>query len=558
MPLSERAKHGLALLDADGIGDRPILFITHSMGGLLVKQMIRHGIDLGDVRWKAIADRTKGVCFIATPHSGADLANYIKFLTTFLATVAVSDLKANDSRLMELNQWYRHHAFTRFKTEVYCERKVTGWKGLGVIVVDERSADPGLPGVVPVPLDEDHLSICKPASRENLLYKRVRRFVKENLISTRSGSDHPYTNSATSTIAGRSTGSPAKQFGVPNIPDLPFLGREANLQDLKERLGIASSGAPAAGVPRLVAVRGWPGVGKTSIVLRLAHESDVLERFCDGVVWTSLGEDVEASMLIDKIARCCQHFGSSAALAARKPAEASEELMDLLRHKQVLLIVDDVWDLEDAAFFQKATPPFGALLITTRERRTAEDLARDNVCHLPELEENDALELLDRLAPGLVTQYRNLCTVLIRNLGCLPLGIHVAGMMMARERGIGLDVEGLLAELCADTSMILTEKAPTDRVDLDGYVRPTVQYILQRSVERLEVRTRFCFACLSMFPPKPNTFGLAAMQAMWGASDSEAKSTVRELVARGLLEPVGGYRYQMHDLLLALARRLVR
>jgi pimeloyl-ACP methyl ester carboxylesterase len=185
MPLSDRAKNALALLDADGIGERPIVFITHSMGGLLVKQMIRHGLDLGDPRWKAIADQTKGVCFIATPHSGADLANYIKFLATFLATVAVSDLKANDSRLMELNQWYRNHAFTRFKSEVYCEKKVTGWKGLGVIVVDDRSADPGLPGVVPIPLDEDHLSICKPDSRESLLYKRVRRFVAECLRNPR-------------------------------------------------------------------------------------------------------------------------------------------------------------------------------------------------------------------------------------------------------------------------------------------------------------------------------------------------------------------------------------
>ena len=251
-------------------------------------------------------------------------------------------------------------------------------------------------------------------------------------------------------------------------------------------------------------------------------------------------------------------FRLSAALAARKPAEASDEPTDLLRHKQVLLIVDDVWDLEDAAFFQRATPSLGALLITTRERQTAEDIARDNVCHLPELEENDALELLDRFGAGLVAQYRDRCTVLIRNMGCLPLGIHVAGMMLARERAIGLNAESLLDQLYADTARILAEKAPPDRVDLDGYVRPTVHYILERSIERLEVRTRFCFACLSMFPPKPNTFDLAAMQGLWDASDSEAKSTVRELVARGLLEPVGGYRFQMHELLLALARRLVR
>lgn len=181
MPLFDRAKHALALLDIEGIGERPIIFITHSMGGLLVKQMVQNGLTLGDARWKAITDRTRGVSFIATPHSGADLANYVKFLAKFLATVAVEDLKANDPLLRALNEWYRNHAFTRFKTEAYCEKKVTGWKGLGVIVVDDRSADPGIPGVSLIPMDDDHLSICKPESRGSLLYKRVLRFVKECL-----------------------------------------------------------------------------------------------------------------------------------------------------------------------------------------------------------------------------------------------------------------------------------------------------------------------------------------------------------------------------------------
>jgi hypothetical protein len=181
MPLSDRAKNALAVLDTDGIGERPIVFITHSLGGLLVKQMIQNGMNLGVPRWEAITAQTRGVCFIATPHTGAELASFMKFLSRFLTTVAAKDLEANDPHLRSLNEWYRNHAYTRFKTEAYCEKKVTGWKGLGVIVVDDRSADPGIPGVSPIPLDDDHLSICRPISRESLLYKRVRRFVGDCL-----------------------------------------------------------------------------------------------------------------------------------------------------------------------------------------------------------------------------------------------------------------------------------------------------------------------------------------------------------------------------------------
>jgi hypothetical protein len=31
-----------------------------------------------------------------------------------------------------------------------------------VIVVDEASSDPGIPGVVPIPLDENHATIASP------------------------------------------------------------------------------------------------------------------------------------------------------------------------------------------------------------------------------------------------------------------------------------------------------------------------------------------------------------------------------------------------------------
>ncbi|EXJ14094.1 hypothetical protein D779_2979 [Imhoffiella purpurea] len=45
--------------------------------------------------------------------------------------------------------------------------------------VDATSAEPGLPNEVAVPLDEDHISICKPSSREAQLYKSLLRWLDE-------------------------------------------------------------------------------------------------------------------------------------------------------------------------------------------------------------------------------------------------------------------------------------------------------------------------------------------------------------------------------------------
>ena len=40
MPLWDRAKSVLLQLEVAGIGDRPLVFVTHSMGGLLIKQLL--------------------------------------------------------------------------------------------------------------------------------------------------------------------------------------------------------------------------------------------------------------------------------------------------------------------------------------------------------------------------------------------------------------------------------------------------------------------------------------------------------------------------------------
>ncbi|MES0114294.1 MULTISPECIES: AAA-like domain-containing protein [unclassified Mesorhizobium] len=179
MELPDRAGNMLAALDAERLEGTPLVFVCHSLGGLLIKQLLRASFDRPGQRVGQFLHRTQGVAFLATPNSGSDVASWAdKFRTLLGASAAIQDLKADTAALRDLSSWYRDHAPQEdIATLVFFETRPTR----GVKIVDPSSADPGIPYVQPIAYDGDHLTIAKPASREDLVYKQVRRLVEDRL-----------------------------------------------------------------------------------------------------------------------------------------------------------------------------------------------------------------------------------------------------------------------------------------------------------------------------------------------------------------------------------------
>ena len=210
MPLFDRANNVLAELQAAGIGGRPICWVTHSMGGLLVKKMLRNADSLA-AEFRSFSDTTRGVVFIGTPHTGSDLASLSRYLGFILRlSAAAKELQPLSAQLLELNTWYReNHRRLGVATQVYFETQTTK----GVWVVDRGTADPGLEGVTPIGLDADHLSICKPSGKDDLIYKRTMAFIRSALAPQTANTDGRPQASAHAAVAAQGHPDPTASRG---------------------------------------------------------------------------------------------------------------------------------------------------------------------------------------------------------------------------------------------------------------------------------------------------------------------------------------------------------
>jgi pimeloyl-ACP methyl ester carboxylesterase len=243
MPLADRAISTLVLLESYGVGkEKPVIFITHSLGGLLVKEMLRKATDNSVPEGQQLAAHTRGVVFLSTPHSGSDLANFVAFLKFLLPTVSVDELRPQEPRLRELNTWYRNNVSRLgIETQVYCERKPTkagqGWfKGrFEAMVVDANSSDPGITGVTAVPLDEDHISISHPV-RDGVLYRRIKEFVSKGLSGTTKKSETAAVSTTTEENPGTVPQSEQSILQGENV------GRDVNIRSIHQTGNNQNSG----------------------------------------------------------------------------------------------------------------------------------------------------------------------------------------------------------------------------------------------------------------------------------------------------------------------------
>lgn len=166
LDLYEVSKACINLLETAEMFKKPLALVAHSLGGLLVKQMLQTAQHFE--HWKELVKAINKVIFFATPHNGSGLASALNYVFPRLTSNNIDTLIKNSPRLIELNDSFRSIGKqNKISVDSFYETKFTR----GLFVVSRSSADPNFPSCIPIPaVGCNHLDIIRPKNKESQVY----------------------------------------------------------------------------------------------------------------------------------------------------------------------------------------------------------------------------------------------------------------------------------------------------------------------------------------------------------------------------------------------------
>ena len=196
-------------------------------------------------------------------------------------------------------------------------------------------------------------------------------------------------------------------------------------RDLKARL--LPTGPTEPGVLALCALQGMGGIGKSTLAAALAHDPEVQDRFPDGVLWATLGQQPDILPLLSGWVQALGDYQFKPLVVEI----ASAHLRSLLQDKAALIVVDDVWAPAHVPPFLVGGPSC-RVLITTR-RATVADVAGAGQIPLGVLTPEQSLVLLAyHLGRDLGPAERDDARQLAEAVGFLPLALELAAVRVRR------------------------------------------------------------------------------------------------------------------------------
>jgi WD40 repeat protein len=342
-----------------------------------------------------------------------------------------------------------------------------------------------------------------------------------------------------------------KLVGIPELPP-GFRAQPERLKVLRDLLLADLQGPKViSGARARVGVKGMGGIGKSVLANAMARHPEVRRAFKDGIYWIALGQQPGVAELQRWLARQLGDDG-----LFENETVGRERLRELLKDREVLLILDNVWERPHAEAFN-VIGHLGRLLLTTRDSGLVTALSsHENHYQVNLPSRAEAEELLASAAEVEIQDLRanEAARETVEKCKRLPLALALCGGMV-RAGTSWKDVLGALRD--HDLAFLSTDH-PAEEQHRNIWVAMDV------SLRVLPYDQQSRFAELAVFALDTGAVD-AAVVTLWehtgGMSPRESRKLLTNFAQRSLIwltaltgdgEPAGS-RVVLHDLLHSFA-----
>ncbi|MFN8529029.1 MAG: NB-ARC domain-containing protein [Anaerolineae bacterium] len=301
-----------------------------------------------------------------------------------------------------------------------------------------------------------------------------------------------------------------------------FVPRQREYDALIDLLIHTGRGDPKA-ITSALALKGAGGYGKTTLARAICHDERIQEAFDDGILWVTIGESATADTVRQQIDSLITVLSGERYDAPSLEA-AKTRLRELLADRDMLMVIDDVWNADHLRPFLQGGERV-ARLITTRMGDVLPDGAQQ--VGVNQMTGEEAFALLTHALPAADVQAeRSALMRLAADLMEYPLPIKLANGIL-RERVN--DKRQPLNKALTYVNDLLAEfgLALDDRTSI-------VEAALRASLDQLDAIDLMHFKRLAIFP-EDVAIPLRSLSHLWRISAVRAERVCERLFDLSLL-----------------------